>query len=174
MSTPCEYTLVEKRSSSCSPRSTAQARAMPDKAGCRYHPAQPACALPRASAQRGVLYAAAGRRPGPHQRHPRERGQNRSRPSFRASATASGGWRFCVATTPKRVEGEDTHRTIKVVDFDTPSNNHFAVTNQAQVQRGSKIRGHIPDLIIYLNGIPVVVIVGQKARSRRSRTRGRR
>lgn len=55
----------------------------------------------------------------------------------------------------KRIQGEDTHRTIKLVDFDNPSNNHFAVTNQLYIL-GAKPR--IPDLIIYLNGIPVVVI----------------
>lgn len=55
----------------------------------------------------------------------------------------------------KRVEGEETHRTIRVVDFDNPANNHFAVTNQLKIHGAAHC---IPDLIIYLNGIPVVVI----------------
>ena len=55
----------------------------------------------------------------------------------------------------KKIQGEDTHRTIKVVDFDNPANNHFAVTNQLFITGG---KNSIPDLIIYLNGIPVVVI----------------
>jgi type I restriction enzyme R subunit len=55
----------------------------------------------------------------------------------------------------KKISGEDTYRTIKVVDFDNPANNHFAVTNQLFITGG---KNSIPDLIIYLNGIPVVVI----------------
>lgn len=55
----------------------------------------------------------------------------------------------------KKIPGEDTHRTIKVVDFDNPANNHFAVTNQLYITGAKNSK---PDLIIYLNGIPVVVI----------------
>ena len=55
----------------------------------------------------------------------------------------------------RKVAGEETHRTIRVVDFENPANNHFAVTNQLKIA-GAK--NCIPDLIVYLNGIPVVVI----------------
>jgi type I restriction enzyme R subunit len=55
----------------------------------------------------------------------------------------------------KKISGQDTHSTIRLVDFDNPSNNHFAVTNQLKI---SGAKNCIPDLIIYLNGIPVVVI----------------
>ncbi len=41
------------------------------------------------------------------------------------------------------------------MDFDAPDNNHFAVTNQLRIA-GSVVCK--PDLLIYLNGIPVVVI----------------
>lgn len=55
----------------------------------------------------------------------------------------------------KLISGEETHRTIRVIDFDNPANNHFAVTNQLKI---SGAKNCVPDLIIYLNGIPVVII----------------
>jgi len=53
------------------------------------------------------------------------------------------------------VQGEATHRTIRVVDFLTPSNNLFTVTNQLTVKAEHTRR---PDVVVHLNGIPVVVI----------------
>ena len=55
----------------------------------------------------------------------------------------------------KKIYGEDAHRTIRAVDFDNPANNHFAVTSQLYITGAKNSK---PDLIIYLNGIPVVVI----------------
>jgi type I restriction enzyme R subunit len=55
----------------------------------------------------------------------------------------------------RKVPGEETHRTIRLVDFDNPKNNDWAVTSQLRVQ-GEVV--HIPDVVVYLNGIPVVVI----------------
>lgn len=55
----------------------------------------------------------------------------------------------------RKLPGEETHRTIRVIDFDDPKNNVFAVTNQLRVQ-GVVVRK--PDLVVYVNGIPVVVI----------------
>ena len=55
----------------------------------------------------------------------------------------------------RKLPGDKKHRTIRVVDFDRPENNHLAVTNQLRVQ-GEVVRK--PDLVVYLNGIPIVVI----------------
>ncbi|MCA9544082.1 MAG: type I restriction endonuclease subunit R, partial [Myxococcales bacterium] len=55
----------------------------------------------------------------------------------------------------KQVQGQSQKRTLRLLDFDTPANNHFVVTNQLKVH-GSKPR--IPDIVIYVNGIPLVVI----------------
>ncbi len=55
----------------------------------------------------------------------------------------------------RKVAGEDKHRTIQLVDFDNIDNNDFAVTNQLRVV-GEATR--IPDLVVYVNGIPLVVI----------------
>ena len=53
------------------------------------------------------------------------------------------------------VPGEDSHRPIKLIDFDNIDNNRFHCTNQLKVQ-GETPR--IPDVVIYVNGIPLVVI----------------
>ena len=55
----------------------------------------------------------------------------------------------------RKVPGEETHRTIKVIDFDDLENNEFACTNQLRV-KGEVVRK--PDVVIYVNGIPLVVI----------------
>ena len=47
-------------------------------------------------------------------------------------------------------------QTVKLIDFDTPSNNEFLVTNQFKVEGvNQKI---IPDIICFVNGIPLAVI----------------
>jgi type I restriction enzyme R subunit len=55
----------------------------------------------------------------------------------------------------RKIPGEETHRTIRVVDFDDLGANELACTNQLRVQ-GEVVRK--PDVVVYLNGIPVVVI----------------
>ncbi|MDX9724454.1 MAG: HsdR family type I site-specific deoxyribonuclease [Myxococcota bacterium] len=55
----------------------------------------------------------------------------------------------------RKLPGEETHRTIRVIDFDQLSNNDFACTNQLRVQ-GVGVRK--PDVLVYVNGIPLVVI----------------
>lgn len=55
----------------------------------------------------------------------------------------------------RKVSGQSEHKTIKVIDFINPENNTFSVTNQLYV-KAEKPR--IPDVVVYINGIPVVVI----------------
>jgi type I restriction enzyme R subunit len=55
----------------------------------------------------------------------------------------------------RNVEGQSTQKTLKLIDFHNPKNNHFSVTHQLYV-RAEKSR--IPDAIVYVNGIPLVVI----------------
>lgn len=53
------------------------------------------------------------------------------------------------------VRGEATHQTIRVVDLLDPANNLFTVTHQFRVKAELT---RIPDVVVHLNGIPVVVI----------------
>jgi len=55
----------------------------------------------------------------------------------------------------RNVEGQSTQKTLKLVDFHNPSNNHLAVTHQLYVKAE---KSRIPDVVVYVNGIPLVVI----------------
>ena len=45
---------------------------------------------------------------------------------------------------------------IKLVDFEHPENNVFQVTHQIKFREGHDTR--IPDVIVYINGIPLIVM----------------
>ncbi|UEM23137.1 hypothetical protein JL100_010470 [Skermanella mucosa] len=53
------------------------------------------------------------------------------------------------------IQGEATRRTLRVIDFRTLTNNVLTVTHQFRVKAEVT---RIPDVVIHLNGIPVVVI----------------
>ena len=55
----------------------------------------------------------------------------------------------------RTVEGQSTQKTLRVIDFLNPANNHFAVTHQLYVQAE---KSRIPDVVVYVNGLPLVVI----------------
>ena len=55
----------------------------------------------------------------------------------------------------RNVEGQTTQKTLQVVDFQNPSNNQLAVTQQLYVKAE---KSRIPDVVLYLNGLPLVVI----------------
>ena len=50
----------------------------------------------------------------------------------------------------------NVEKTVKLYDFDNPENNDFLVTNQFQLE-GLK-EPIYPDIVIFVNGIPLVVI----------------
>ena len=55
----------------------------------------------------------------------------------------------------RKLGGEDRHRTVRLIDFDEPANNHFVVTNQLRVHGATN---RVADIVVYVNGIPLVVI----------------
>ena len=59
----------------------------------------------------------------------------------------------------RTVPGESTKQTIRLVDFLNTENNSFVVTNQFYVKAE---KSRIPDIVIYVNGIPLVVIEAKK------------
>lgn len=52
-------------------------------------------------------------------------------------------------------QGNPYNELIRYVDFDTPTNNHFTVIQQLTI-RGKSTRR--PDLLIYVNGLPLIFI----------------
>lgn len=55
----------------------------------------------------------------------------------------------------RSVEGESKKKTVRCIDFLNPDNNIFTVTNQFRVQAQHTRR---PDIVVCVNGIPVVVL----------------
>ncbi|MHA1920589.1 MAG: type I restriction endonuclease, partial [Promethearchaeota archaeon] len=51
--------------------------------------------------------------------------------------------------------GEIKGEIVKVIDFDDPLNNEFLVVNQLTIQGPERIRR--PDLVVFINGIPVAI-----------------
>ena len=59
-------------------------------------------------------------------------------------------------TVTQTFEDGNKEKTIRLFDFDNPKNNDFLVTNQFQLE-GFK-EPIYPDIIVFVNGIPLVVI----------------
>jgi type I restriction enzyme, R subunit len=56
----------------------------------------------------------------------------------------------------KRIDGDDRGDRVWLIDFDCPENNDFVVANQFTiVENGNNKR---PDIILFVNGLPLVVI----------------
>ncbi|MCZ4072559.1 type I restriction endonuclease subunit R [Agrobacterium sp. LMR679] len=55
----------------------------------------------------------------------------------------------------RKVTGQETRQTLRVIDFLDPGNNQFSVTHQLRVKAENTRK---PDVVVYVNGIPLVVI----------------
>ncbi|MBD8556854.1 type I restriction endonuclease subunit R [Rhizobium sp. CFBP 8762] len=55
----------------------------------------------------------------------------------------------------RKVTGQETRQTLRVIDFLNPGNNQFSVTHQIRVKAENTRK---PDVVVYVNGIPLVVI----------------
>lgn len=63
------------------------------------------------------------------------------------------------ANLDEKVADQATRKTIRLIDFANPANNTFAVTTQLAVRGGANRR---TDVVVYVNGIPLVVIEAKK------------
>ena len=59
-------------------------------------------------------------------------------------------------TVNTTVDGTERGVIVKLVDFDNPTKNHLLAVNQFEVKESYGVRR--PDLILFVNGIPLVVI----------------
>lgn len=55
-----------------------------------------------------------------------------------------------------RRNGKDDFDFVKLIDFDTPSNNNFTAVSQMWVQ--GKLYWRRPDVLLFINGLPIVFI----------------
>jgi type I restriction enzyme R subunit len=69
-------------------------------------------------------------------------------------------WTKVMRGTYSRIAAdEDRKRTLWLIDFKNPNNNTFAIATQFRVQSHQSRK---PDIVIFVNGIPVVVIEAKK------------
>ena len=69
------------------------------------------------------------------------------------------GW--FVNGIPQRVRGADgieTSELVRVIDFENPQNNDFLAVNQFSVEHNSEAGARRPDIVLFVNGLPLVVI----------------
>ena len=55
------------------------------------------------------------------------------------------------------INGQEEHRPVSFIDYQNPANNDFLLVSQMKY-RNRVGRNSLPDLVVYLNGLPVAVI----------------
>lgn len=55
-------------------------------------------------------------------------------------------------------DGIETNARIQIVDFEIPENNDFFAVNQFRVQVDSEAGTRRPDIVLFLNGLPIAVV----------------
>jgi type I restriction enzyme R subunit len=58
----------------------------------------------------------------------------------------------------RRSDGVETSELIKVIDFDNIDNNDFVAVNQLSVEHNSEAGARRPDVVLFVNGLPLAVI----------------
>lgn len=66
---------------------------------------------------------------------------------------------LCLGTSvPQTVEGDTKSFTIDYIDWKNPQNNSYHCTAEYKVERIGYQKHHVPDIVLFVNGIPLVVI----------------
>jgi type I restriction enzyme R subunit len=66
---------------------------------------------------------------------------------------------LCLGTSvPQTVEGDTKSFTVEYIDWKNPANNSYHCTAEFKVERVGYDKHYIPDIVLFVNGIPLVVI----------------
>ncbi len=66
---------------------------------------------------------------------------------------------LCLGTSvPQTVEGDTKSFTINYIDWKIPENNTFHCTAEYKVERIGHQKHYVPDIVLFVNGIPLVVM----------------
>lgn len=60
------------------------------------------------------------------------------------------------------IEGKKANPTIPLIDWNTPSNNSFVFTEEFRVTRAGGVESRRPDIVCFVNGIPLAVIEAKR------------
>ena len=61
-------------------------------------------------------------------------------------------------TVTEEIDGKSTDCTISVLDWETPENNLFHVTEELAVTDASGLHKVVPDIVCHVNGLPLAVV----------------
>lgn len=56
------------------------------------------------------------------------------------------------------IDGDKKSHTIQYIDWERPANNHFHVTEEFSVLRTGRKDSYRPDIVLFVNGIPLTII----------------
>ena len=65
-------------------------------------------------------------------------------------------------TVTEFVDGKSHSPTIPIIDWNNPSGNHFAVTEEFDVLKVDGVKTRRPDIVCFVNGLPLVVIEAKR------------
>ena len=60
------------------------------------------------------------------------------------------------------VDGKKANPTIALIDWRNPANNHFSFTEEFSITRAGGVESRRPDIVCFVNGIPLVVIEAKR------------
>jgi type I restriction enzyme R subunit len=61
------------------------------------------------------------------------------------------------------INGSRRSHNVPLIDFDNPTNNQFHMAAEFSVERSKSVDKRRPDIVLFVNGIPMVVIENKKA-----------
>jgi type I restriction enzyme R subunit len=71
---------------------------------------------------------------------------------------------LCLGTSvPQTMEGDTKSFTIDYIDWKNPQNNSFHCTAEFKVERIGHEKHYVPDIVLFVNGIPLVVIESKRS-----------
>jgi len=73
-------------------------------------------------------------------------------------------------TVTEFVDGKSHSPTIPIIDWDNPGGNDFAVTEEFDVLKVDGVKTRRPDIVCFVNGLPLVVIEAKRPDSGNSNT----
>lgn len=65
-------------------------------------------------------------------------------------------------TVTEFIDGKKHSPTIPIIDWDEPANNSFVVTEELEVMRSGGVSTRRPDIVCYVNGLPLVIIEAKR------------
>jgi type I restriction enzyme R subunit len=77
---------------------------------------------------------------------------------LRANELIQGWFVNGIPQRVRRADGIETTELVRVIDFENPDNNDYLAVNQFSVEHNSEAGARRPDIVLFVNGLPLVVI----------------